>query len=182
MMNPTYPTEKANPSEYEISKLFDQLGMKKVKIGDIVEIETSKGLAYAIYTHRHAKPPTFGALLRIFDQVYPRRPSNLEDLATKPIRFSTFFPLQAAVNKAMVRIVANVAVPKQLSFFPIFRSGTPDLTTKKVQTWWLWDGEKEWRIGNLSPEQRSLSFRSIWTPKFLVERIEEGWRPETDFR
>ena len=156
--------------------------MKKVKIGDIVEIETSQGFAYAIYTHRHAKPPTFGALLRIFDRLYPGRRTNLEDLPTTPIRFSTFFPLQAAVNNKMVRIVANVPVPKQLSSFPIFRSGTPDPTTRKVQTWWLWDGEKEWRIGNLSPEQRSLPVRSIWTPKFLVGRIEEGWRPETDPR
>jgi hypothetical protein len=152
------------------------------KIGDIVEIETSKGLAYAIYTHRHVKPPRYGALLRVFDQLYSSRPSDFEDLVKTPIRFSTFFPLQAALNHRMVRIVANVPVPKELSPFPIFRGGNPDPVTKKVQTWWLWDGEKEWQVGDLTPDQRKLSFAATWTPKFLVARIEAGWRPETDPR
>jgi hypothetical protein len=154
----------------------------KAKVGDIVEIATSKGLAYAIYTHRHTEPPNFGALLRVFDRLYSSRPLDFDEVVKIPIRFSTFFPLQAALNKNMVGIVANVPVPKALCSFPIFRSGNPDPITKKVETWWLWDGENEWRVGNLTPEQRSLSFAATWTPKFLIGRIEAGWRPETDPR
>ena len=37
--------------------------MARLKIGDIVEIETSKGNVYAQYTHKHKQ---YGALLRVF--------------------------------------------------------------------------------------------------------------------
>ncbi|WP_176536262.1 hypothetical protein [Rhizobium sp. L9] len=46
--------------------------------------------------------------------------------------------------------------------------------------WWLWDGEKEWRIGQLSAEQHQLSIRGVWNDTLLVERIEFGWTPEID--
>ena len=37
--------------------------MARLKIGDIVEIKTGKGLVYAQYTHKHQQ---YGALLRVF--------------------------------------------------------------------------------------------------------------------
>jgi hypothetical protein len=152
----------------------------KVQFGDILEIRTSKGLAYAIYTHRHEQSPKYGALIRVFDQLYQSRPVGISDLVNIPIRFSTFFPLQAAVEKGIVEIVGNVSTPDSLKSFPLFRSGVIDPQTKKVRTWWLWDGEKSWRVGDLTIEQRSLPIRGIWNDTYLVHRIEEGWRPEND--
>jgi hypothetical protein len=35
------------------------------KIGDIVEIETSDGLAYVQFTAKHTTPPVFGELVRV---------------------------------------------------------------------------------------------------------------------
>jgi hypothetical protein len=35
------------------------------QLGDVIEIETSQGLAYAQYTHEHREPPRYGSLLRI---------------------------------------------------------------------------------------------------------------------
>jgi len=154
----------------------------KARIGDIVEITTSKGLAYAVYTHRHTKPPKYGALLRVFDGIFSVQPDDIASLARIPIRFSTFFPLQAAVNKDLVRIIGNITVPENLKPFPVFRSGTTNPKTKKVAMWWLWDGDREWRVGNLTDEQRKLSFRGTWNDTFLRDRIEAGWRPENDPR
>ena len=38
----------------------------KATIGDVIEIVTSKGLAYAQLTHRHTAPPRYDALIRVF--------------------------------------------------------------------------------------------------------------------
>jgi len=43
---------------------------RRVKIGDIIEIPTSKGLAYAQYTHNHKQRPHFGALIRVLDGLF----------------------------------------------------------------------------------------------------------------
>ena len=63
------------------------------KFGDIIEIETSKGLAYAIYTHRHVKPPKYGAVIQVFDHLYDSRPTEIAEIAGNPVRFATFFPV-----------------------------------------------------------------------------------------
>ena len=158
--------------------------MKRIRFGDIVEIRTSKGLAYAIHTHRHAKPPRYGCVIRLFDGLHRERPTEIASLVNRPIRFITFFPLGAAVNRKLVEVVGNVPVPEHLKAFPIFRLGNPDPKTHRVTTWWLEDVEndKSWRVGTLTPEQRRLPILGVWNYAFLVERIEDGWRPENDFR
>jgi len=154
--------------------------MAKPKIGDIIEIPTSMGLAYAIYTHEHEQPPKFGALLRVFDRLYPSRPDSLENVISDRVRFSTFFPLTAAIRQGIFEVVGNVSVPIELLEFPIFRDGIADPKTKKVKVWWLWDGEKETRVGNLTQEQRFYPIRAIWNDTMLVHRIESNWRPEDE--
>ncbi len=153
----------------------------KVKIGDVVEIKTDLGLAYAIYTHRHSLPPRYGALIHVFCRIYPSRPSDIVGVVQDSIRFSTFFPLQAAVDSHVIEIIGNVTVPEHLRNFPLFRAaGLGHLQMKRADDWWLWDGDKEWRVGLLTPEQRKLPIRAVWNYSILVERIVEGWRPEDE--
>ncbi len=154
----------------------------KIRFGDIVEIETGKGLAYAMYTHNHERPPKFGAVICVFDCLYKSRPGNIVEIRKFSARFATFFPLQAAVDRRIVEVVGNLPIPEALRPFPLFRDGVADPKTKKVASWWLWDGEKEWQIGALTPDQRKLPIRSVWNDSILIERIEEGWRPENDPR
>ena len=154
----------------------------KVQIGDLIGIRTSKGLAYALYTHRHDIRPRYGAMLRVFDRLYASRPVDIATVANLPVRFTTFFPLQAAADRGIVEVVGNIPVPENLAAFPLFRSGLSDPKTKKVSAWWLWDGEKSWRVGILTPEQRELPIRGTWNDTMLIHRIESGWRPENDSR
>lgn len=154
----------------------------RVKIGDIVEIKTKIGLAYALYTHKHDRRPRYGALLRVIDKLYPSRPEPILQVVENPIRFSTFFPLGAALSRGILEIVGNTAVPKQLEAFPIFRTGHINPKTKKTENWWLWDGEREWQIGHLKPEHYHFPIRGVWNDTLLIKRIEEGWRPEIDAR
>ena len=151
--------------------------MAKLKIGDVVEIKTGKGLSYAQYAHRHKQ---YGALLRVFDNFYDARPDDFDELVKSKLKFMCFFPLSAAIDRDIVSIVDNVALPLDAQKFPTFRAGVVDPATRKVGVWWLWDGEKEWRVGELTVEQRRLSIRGVWNDTLLIERIESGWMPETD--
>jgi hypothetical protein len=150
-----------------------------IKIGDVVEICTRQGRAYAIYTHLH---PVYGALLRVFDQLRPVRPFEIADITRSAIRFSVFFPLQAAIENEIVEIVGNVSIPDELKAFPTFRAGMVNPISKQVDKWWLWDGENEWEVGDLTEETRRLPIRGVWNDTLLINRIENGWRPENDAR
>jgi hypothetical protein len=151
--------------------------MARPKIGDIIEIKTKRGLAYAQFTHKH---PLYGSLIRILPGFFDKRPVDLKRLAAGETRYVTFFPLGSAVSRGYVAIAGNAPVPEFAQAFPTFRSGTPDQKTLKVATWWLWDGEKEWRIGALTPEQRKLSLRGVWTYTYLIDKLESDWSPESD--
>ncbi len=150
---------------------------KKIRLGDIVEIPTARGIAYAQLCNTH---PQYGALIRVLPGFFDARPSDFGDVACQPEKFVTFFPLQAAVNRKIVEIVGNASVPEFARAFPLFRSGVEDPATRKVKLWWFWDGEKEWRVGDITLEQRKMPLRGIWNDTLLVERIEAGWTPSSD--
>jgi len=154
--------------------------MKRPKIGDIIEIPTRHGFAYAQFTHKHRM---YGALLRVYNTIYQTKQSL--DVIQSAVNsrepdFSTFFPLGAAVNRSIVSVVGNAPIPEKQKPFPLFRGGVVDQKTRKVETWWLWDGENEWPIGELASEQKRIPIRGVWNDTLLVERIETGWTPETD--
>lgn len=152
--------------------------MARVKIGDVVEISTCKGLAYAQYTHKNR---LMGNLLRVFPGFHAIRPADFHAIVTGKPGFMTFFPLGAAVNRGIVAVVSNLPVPDHARPFPLFRAaGNRDRDTGKIKDWWLWDGDKEWRVGNITEEQRMLPIRGIWNDTMLIEQIESEWTPETD--
>ena len=153
--------------------------MKKPTIGDIYEIETSVGLAYAQFTH-DTDGGRFGEVLRILDGIHGKRPSNFTGIPTK---YVILYPLTKLVRKGegYVEFVANEEVPPEAREFPMFRNGTPG-QDGKVADWWLWDGHNERRVGKLAPEQRSYPFFEVLNPEALKETIETGWTPESDPR
>jgi hypothetical protein len=99
-------------------------------------------------------------VIHVFDRLYDSRPYEIAKIAGNPVRFAAFFPLQAAVNKKLVEVVGNVPIPDDLKPFPVFRSGNPDSRTKKVETWWLRDLERDktWKVGTLRRNSGSCPF------------------------
>ncbi|HMU55304.1 MAG TPA: hypothetical protein PKA61_09870 [Nitrospira sp.] len=151
--------------------------MSRPKIGDVVEIDTGQGLAYAHYSHQH---PMYGALLRVFADRKAERPADLAAVVAGEPTFLTFFPLAAALKRQIVSIAGNVPLSEQAKRFPTFRDGIADPRTGRVADWWLWDGEKEVRVGPLTDEIRRLSIRGVWNDTLLKERILSGWTPYND--
>jgi len=147
------------------------------KIGDLIEIPTPKGMAYAQYTHKHNNPPKFGPLLRVFPGLYDERPDDFSRIVNLKPQIITFFPLGAACNRKIVTIVSNEPVPEEAKAFPTFRSGIRD-REGKVNCWWLWDGQREWKVGSLSPGMEKFPIRGVWSDTLLIERIVKGWSRE----
>ena len=151
--------------------------MARPRPGDIFEISTPRGLAYAQVTHHH---PQYGALIRVLPGLFDARPASFDDLSGRPERFRAFFPLQAAVSRGLVTLVAHAPIPAGAQAFPTFRAGVVDPATGKVAVWWFWDGQREWRAGPLTDADRRMPIRGVWNDTLLVERIVSGWTPETD--
>ena len=152
---------------------------RRIKVGDIVEISTNKGFAYAQYV---LKKERWGALIRILPGLFDERPGDLCELAAKESRFVTFFPLQQAVNKDIFQVVANCEVPESAKEFPVFRAAGHVDRQGRVANWYIWNGEQSWQVDHLTEEQLRLPIRSVWNDTLLIERIEQGWTPETDRR
>jgi hypothetical protein len=150
---------------------------RKARIGDVVEIKTSRGLVYAQHTH---SVPKWGALICVFQGAHDRRPADLAAVVQGPAQFLTFFPLTAAINRRLVEVVANLPVPPERQRFPRFREAGFIDRSGKVLDWWLWDGKSGKQVGPLTDELRQLPILEVLNATALVERIERAWTPARD--
>jgi len=145
-----------------------------LKIGSIVEIATKNGLGYAQYTHKHKE---YGELIRVIPGFYKSRPQNLDLLVNHPTQFATFFPLGVAIRRKIFPTIGVCPVPEFAEKFPIFKTGHYDETVGKITVWFLWDGEKDWRVSELTDEQKNYPMRGIINVAALIDHIEKGWTP-----
>jgi len=144
------------------------------RIGDIIEVATPRGFAYAQYTHEHRDPPRHGSLLRVLPGLFGEPATEFAELVEQEERFWVFFPLGAATHRRLIRIVANKPVPKAKQPFPIFRS-----RNSVAGPWWMWDGKREWRARSRDRwTPRALA--SVWNDTLLIERVAAGWMPADD--
>lgn len=150
------------------------------RIGDIIEIRTPKGYAYAQYTHEHSGTPKMGSLIRVLPGIFASRPGEFSHIVQDQELFSVFFPLGPAVARGITVIVGNTGIPDHLAPFPLFKSGIEDPLTGKVAQWWLWDGEREWPMPELRPEHRNLPMLEIINDTLLIDRIVSYWRPHEE--
>jgi len=143
------------------------------KVGDVIEIPTQTGFAYAQYSHWNDR---YGELIRVLPGVHKSRPTRWESLVGQPEVFSTFTPLAKAVRDGHVSVVASVPVPSSAQSFPLMRApGLLDASGNTV--WWLWDGKQEWRTPQLTAEQQRLSIREIVGLSVIADRVLNGWNP-----
>lgn len=150
-----------------------------LKAGDVFAIRTANGDAYFQFAR---KMPPMGALIRVLPGTYSDQPLEWDALISQRTNFWIFFPVAAAAKQGIVKKIANFPIPAHAQEPLLFRAGVVDPSTGKVEDWWLWDGEKEWRVGAITEEQRKLPIRGSWNDTLLVKRIEEGWLPEKDAR
>jgi hypothetical protein len=152
--------------------------MPRVKIGDIIEIKTKKGLFYAQYTHWHSEE---GEIIQITKTSFDRRPTDLETILKCDIGIVTFLPIKAALREEEFQMVGNAPVPQDRQVFPIFRSPCQITPGRKVLSWLFWDGLQTWPktpVTSLNDSERKLPIRISWCKVSLLERLESGLKPE----
>jgi hypothetical protein len=139
-----------------------------LKLGDIFEIKTANGYAYFQYTHKNL---LCGELIRVLPGLFQLRPSNLDKISKNLGKIIVFFPVSAAAKKNICERVGNFEIPDSAKPFPLFRAGQINPNNPSVSTWWLWNGEKEWKVGELSSEEMKLPLREIVNDELLIEYI-----------
>ncbi len=147
--------------------------MARVKLGDIFEIETSKGKAYL---HFVLKDKMMGSLVRVLPGLFSSKPEKLCDLVKKQELYVIFFPLSAASKRGLVKHVGNFKVdfekPKYMRDKHIIGNEFLGWHIVDTSTW------ENKLVKNLTDDQRKMSPWGIWNDALLIERLEEEWSPE----
>src|SRR5690606_28614971 len=127
--------------------------MRRIKVGDIFEINTLKGKAYLHYIY---KDKITGDLIRILPGLYFDRPDSFDKLAGSNESFMVFFPLSAAYKQKMVEQVSYYAAD---SFEKPKYMRTEHIVRGEFLGWHIIDTETWQRqlVKTLTPEQKKLS-------------------------
>ncbi|GBR17217.1 hypothetical protein AA0616_0992 [Komagataeibacter nataicola NRIC 0616] len=72
----------------------------------------------------------------------------------------------------------HVPLDDESKKIPVFRTGVPHPQTNRVEIWCFSDEEKEWIVENITDEQRKLPIKMIANALSLIDKIDNGWRPE----
>lgn len=146
--------------------------MKKIRVGDLFEINTPKGKGYLHYIY---KDSVTGEMIRVLQGLYPERPTDLSDIVRLEERYIISFPLLAATKKGIVKAIGH---------YPASGFSKPQLMRTehsirgKFLGWHLVDTESWQRqlVQVLSPEQRKLSPWGVWNDTLLIEKLVNDWR------
>jgi len=151
--------------------------MSIAKLGDIIEIQTRRGLFYAQYTHKHRID---GELIQVSRRPFLFRPDNLNEVIQTDVGIITFFPLSAALRRRIFPRIRNLPIPPQRHSFPIFRIRGHIDRSGRVTQWKFWDGENTWPqhwLSELTAEQLELPIATGYNDTLLIERLESGPTP-----
>ncbi|MHA6344310.1 hypothetical protein [Roseivivax sp. CAU 1761] len=144
--------------------------MTEFEPGDLVEIRTARGLAYAQVTHRH---PSYPPVVRALEGTHETRPDDLEALAAGPTRFVAMIPLAAALRQAGAECaaVARLDIPEDQRAFPTFRMPVRDKQGEVVY-WWFWDGRGLSYDVELDARQQDLPMREVMSGARFLQLLE----------
>lgn len=107
--------------------------------GDIVEVETAAGPAYAQVTHRHVSYPE---VVRALERPASGGRPKLSELAGAETRFTAIVPLGAAMARGAIRAtwLGSAALRPADRTFPTFKTPIRD-RQGGIAYWWFWDGD-----------------------------------------
>ena len=88
--------------------------MKRIKVGDVLEIPMGDGYAYAQLSHRE---PLMGDLIRVFEDISPTPRADWAALVQQRPLFLTFFYISHGVEPVRSKIVGNAPIPEEARAF-----------------------------------------------------------------
>ncbi len=132
-----------------------------IKIGNVYQVETQKGLSYVQYTHEHQDDKAFSrnSLIRVLDGFYsePLSKKDIYELVKKTHRFQKFCYLEKGIKDKELVYIENFPIPDFAQSFPVFKQSM-SLSKKQKDPeeniWGLWDGKSFRKVGKLSLEEQ----------------------------
>lgn len=147
--------------------------MKRIKVGDVFEIDTPKGRAYIQYV---LKNKMIGELIRVLPGVYENQPDNLLQIVNAKEEYFVHFPVKAANKQKIINLMGNFGLPKGIDIPKQFRTKKMDKHGTPIG-WQIIDYETWQRetVDELLDEHKKISPWGIWNDTLLIERISQGW-------
>jgi len=143
---------------------------KRIQPGDVFEVNLPNGKGYVLYVSKH---PEYGHAISVCPRVFSEQPPLIDALFQDS--YITFYPLPIGMKDGIVTVVARLAVPPMPTTFR--RHGA--MTGSHIDTWLIdYPDGRTTMTRSLREDQRKLPIASIWSHVALVQRIQEGWRPE----
>lgn len=156
---------------YKINYKDDDF-LKKVKIGDIFSIETSKGLCLFQYVYLEE---TVGELTYVFPGLHERLP-NLIDLKKDRRGFYVHFPVKTALKRKIINFVESSSFPESHELPSYFKTAVTDregnVTEWQIVDYKTWQRYSEEEL-NIEAEQ--LSPWGIWNDTYLIDYMIDKW-------
>ena len=145
--------------------------MKRVKLGDVFEISTSKGKAYLHYIYQDKD---LIELIRVLPGLYSSVPENLDQIVESNEKFMVSFPLTAAYKRHLVEKVGHYPAT---NFTRPQYMRTEFIVGREMKGWHIVNVDTLQRqsVQKLTPEQMRLSPWGIWNDTFLIENLEKDW-------
>lgn len=140
------------------------------------EIKTSKGKKYLQYVFANK---TIGEMLRVFPQQYSEDFGDVSSIIKSQDYYFVHFPLKATLKQEIVQFVDNFSIPSEVKLPDQMRARKVDKDGNFVSLQIVdYSTLQRTNIKELSSSDKKLSPWGTWNDTLLVERIEEGWKPE----
>ena len=146
--------------------------------GDVFEIPTAKGLAYAQYSHECER---LGTLVRVIPGFLARRPTDFSFIGRRPdVAFFRVIPVSVVGWRRLAARVSNQPIPEDIRAFPKLRAvvGRRADAPLEQTRWRVFDGEEYGPPQALNEEIERLSETGTPTWDDFVRQVEDEWRPE----
>lgn len=156
---------------------------RRITPGDVFELSTNSGYVALQVIGKHK---TLGWAVRVTE---PSRREPMQSAVGIETGQEAYVVLMGDIGYEEVlrhvRYVGKEPLPTRYrGHFPTFRASSsygPD-GRHKPGSWWLDDGDREWRVGDLSEEEKHYPYRQLTPAIALKDLIERGWDPEWEFK
>lgn len=145
----------------------------RARPGDILEVKTSRGLAYLQYTGRH---PDYGDTVRVLPGLHESRPPQWA-APHEPGEYFAFYPVGAALKQGLVEVVGKRPLPDGRELPAALRRPGARSKDGRVLGWLVWTGQEEVLKSELSPAEQQLPIGAIWNHEMLLLRLTTQWHP-----
>lgn len=148
-----------------------------LELGDILELETIKGLAYIQCVEIPEDKKNEVELIKVYYNLHEVRPTDLFDISAGKFFFIRF-PLKSAKNKKIVKHIGNIILSCDFSPPLLFR------TTNPFGEGWQIINSKTWKrenVTNLTKEHLLLSPWGMMNDTLIKELLERKWTLESWF-